>query len=463
MEIITLSQLLEAVHGTLLGSFSDPNTPIGGVDTDSRSIHAGSLFIPLEGERFDGHAYIASALEKGAAGCLTAREPGSFLPDKFYVRVENTQRALRDLAAWYRGRFDIPLIGVTGSVGKTTTKDMLAAVLGTRYKVLKTEGNHNNTIGLPQTLLGLDSSHEIAVLEMGMDRPGEIDYLAGAVRPDVGVITNIGDAHIERLGSRENILKAKCELLPHIKKDGLAVLNGDDTLLATLRGKTPVPAVFCGQGEDCVYRAQVTGGDGVSHIHCRLITPGMDREVKIPALGAHMIYPTLIAAAVGERFGLTPDQIEEGISQFVPTRMRMNILHRGAGITILDDTYNANPQSMRAAISVLADSQGSCKVAVLGDMLELGPFAPALHTGVGEYLGAAGIRCLVAVGEQAEHIAQGARNSGVPKVICCRDREEAKAVLPQLIRPDITILVKASRGMKLEELTAKLLELTAEG
>ena len=188
----------------------------------------------------------------------------------------------------------------------------------------------------------------------------------------------------------------------------------------------------------------------------------MDREVKIPALGEHMIYPTLIAAAVGERFGLTPDQIEEGLSQFVPTRMRMNVLRRGEGITILDDTYNANPQSMRAAISVLADSRGSRKTAILGDMLELGPFAPALHSGVGEYLGTVGIHCLVAVGDLAGYIAEGAREGGVPQVIHCRSREEAKAVLSQVVCPDSTILVKASRGMKLEELTAQLLELTAE-
>ena len=463
MESITLAQLLEAVGGRLLGDFDDLSAPILRVDTDSRSIHPGSLFIPLTGARFDGHAYIDSALEGGAAGCLTARERERFLPDKFYVKVADTQRALRDLASWYRGRFDIPFVGVTGSVGKTTAKDMLAAVLGMKYKVLKTEGNRNNTIGLPLTLLELTREHEIAVLEMGMDRPGEIDYLAGAVRPDVGVITNIGDAHIENLGSRENILKAKCEILPHIQPGGAVVLNGDDALLCTLRGNTPVPAIFCGQGEECGCRAQVTGGDGVSHIHCRLITPGMDREVKIPALGEHMIYPALIAAAVGERFGLTPDQIEKGIGQFVPTRMRMNILHRREGITILDDTYNANPQSMRAAVSVLADSPGSRKVAILGDMLELGPFAPALHTGVGEYLGEVRVDCLVAVGRLAEHIAQGARDTGVPQVIQCQHREEAKAALSQVLCPDCTILVKASRGMRLEELTAQLLELTAEG
>ena len=462
METITLEQLLNAVHGRLLGDFDRLDTPISQVETDSRSIHPGTLFLPLVGERFDGHTYINAALDGGAIGCITARERDDCRPGKLYVKVDDTEKALGDLAAWYKSRFAIPLIGVTGSVGKTTTKDMLAAVLGVKYKVLKTEGNHNNNVGLPLTLLELNSSHQIAVLEMGMDKFGEIDYLAGIVRPDVGVITNIGDAHIERLGSRENIFRAKCELLPHVRPGGLLVLNGDDPLLSTLRGNTPVSTVFCGQEEGCDYRAQVTGGDGVSYIHCRLTTPNMDREVKIPALGEHMIYPTLIAAAVGERFGLTPDQIEEGLSQFVPTRMRMNVLRRGEGITILDDTYNANPQSMRAAISVLADSRGSRKTAILGDMLELGPFAPALHSGVGEYLGTVGIHCLVAVGDLAGYIAEGAWEGGVPQVIHCRSREEAKAVLSQVVCPDSTILVKASRGMKLEELTAQLLELTAE-
>jgi len=414
------------------------------------------------GERFDGHAYINAALEAGAAGCLTARTRDSYREDRFYVKVSNTEKALGALAAWYKSRFDIPFIAVTGSVGKTTAKDMIAAVLSTKYKVLKTEGNFNNNIGMPMTVLRLNREHEVCVLEMGMDRPGEIDYLGGIVKPDVGVITNIGDAHIERLGSRENIFKAKCELLPHIKPDGLLVLNGDDELLATLQDNTPVSAVFCGAGEGLSYHARLTGGDGVSHIHCRLTTPRMDEEVMIPALGEHMIYPALLATAVAERFGLTADEISQGLTRFVPTRMRMNILNRAEGITILDDTYNANPQSMRAAISVLADSRGGWKAAVLGDMLELGPFAPALHAGVGEYLGKCGINCLVAVGEMASHIAQGARNAGVPVVYSCEDNETARVILPQIVKPDSTILVKASRGMKLEELTAGLLELTRE-
>ena len=457
-----MGALLRAVNGQLLGEFRDLNAPVFHVDTDSRDIHPGSLFIPLAGERFDGHAYINSALESGAAGCLTQRERESYREDKFYVKVSSTQCALRDLAAWYKDRFQIPFVAVTGSVGKTTAKDMLAAVLGVKYKVLKTEGNFNNNIGLPLTLLRLDSSHQIGVVEMGMDKFGEIDYLGGIVRPEVGVITNIGDAHIERLGSRENIFKAKCELLPHIREDGLLVLGGDDPMLSTLRDTAPVKTVFCGRGEGLEYRAVLTGGDGLSHIHCRLTTPNMDREVRIPALGEHMVYPTLIAAAVAEWFGLTSDEIEQGIRQFVPTRMRMNILRRGEGIIILDDTYNANPQSMRAAISVLSDGQSAFKAAVLGDMLELGPFSPALHEGVGEYLGQVGIQCLVAIGEQSAYMAKGAREAGVPQVYHCQDKSEAMEILPGLIRPDATFLVKASRGMKLEEITEFLVKETPE-
>ena len=463
MEAITVQELLEAVDGTLLGPRDDRAQAVTRVDTDSRKIHPGSLFVPLVGERFDGHAYLQAALEEGAAGCLTSRELEHYREDRFYIRVADTERALGALASWYLRRFSIPVVGVTGSVGKTTAKDMIAAVLGVKYKVLKTEGNFNNNVGLPLTLFRLDRTYELAVLEMGMDKLGEIDYLSSLVQPQVGVITNIGDAHIEKLGSRENIFRAKCELVPHIQREGgLLILNADDPMLVTLRGKTPMRTVFCGTCEGADYRAQMTGGDGVSHIHCRLSTPNMEREVTIPALGEHMVYPTLIAAAAGEYFGLTPEEIEKGISHFVPTRMRMNLLQRGEDITILDDTYNANPQSMRAAIQVLSDSRSRWKAAVLGDMFELGPYSPVLHTEVGECLGRQHIHCLLAVGDEARHIAEGARNAGVEQVYSCRTKAEARELLPKVVRPDSTILVKASRGMKLEELVAQLLELTSD-
>ena len=462
MEAMTIRELLEAVNGRLLGEFNDINRTVSRVETDSRTIHAGSLFIPLTGERFDGHAYINAALEGGAAGCLTQRERESYLPGKFYIKVDSTHRALRDLARYYKRKFPIPVVAITGSVGKTTTKDMVAAVLGEKYKVLKTEGNLNNDIGVPMTLLRLSGEHEVAVLELGMNHAGEIDYLSALVEPDVVLITNIGDSHIEHFGSREKILEAKCEIFHHARRAAFAVLNGDDPLLRTLEGKLPHEIIWCGTGENNDYRASQVESDGKSRITCRVDTPEMACTVEIPALGEHMVYPTLMAGAVGERFGLTQKEITDGILHFAPTKMRMNILQRGDGITILNDTYNANPQSMRAAVGVLGTSAGSYKVAVLGDMFELGTLAPALHAGVGEYLGKAGVDCLVAVGELAKHIADAAVRSGAPEVHYCATKEEALPVLAQTVKPGCTILVKASRGMAFEELVDYLKQVTPD-
>ena len=462
MEPITLQEILEAVDGKLCGDVSDLTLTVEKVDTDSRAVHPGALFIPLEGERFDGHAFINDALEAGAAGCLFARERTGYLPGKFYIKVGSTQRALRDLARWYRKRFDIPVVAVTGSVGKTTTKDMIAAVLGEHYKVLKTEGNFNNEIGLPLTLLRLNHTHEICVLEMGMDHFGEIDCLSAVAEPDVGVITNIGDAHIENLGSRENILKAKCEIFGHLNRDGLAVLNGDDELLLTQRGQREVPIVWCGRGEGCDYRASDISGDGESMIRCRIDTPDNHCEVEIPALGDHMIYPTLTAVAIGEHFGLTQEEIVRGVLHFAPTKMRMNILRRQDGITILNDTYNANPQSMRAAVEVLAAGKAGTKIAVLGDMLELGMLAPVLHAGVGECVARSGIDCLVCAGELSKSIADAAEAAGMTEVYWRPNKKEALTVLEQVVKPDCTVLVKASRGMAFEEIVEFLKGMTKE-
>ena len=462
MEPITIQEILEAVDGKLLGETPDLAQTVERVDTDSRNIHPGALFLPLEGERFDGHAFINDALEAGAAGCLTARERTNYLPGKFYIKVGNTQRALRDLARWYKSRFEIPFIGITGSVGKTTTKDMVAAVLGEHYKVLKTEGNFNNEVGLPLTLLRLDHTHEICVLEMGMNHFGEIDYLSGIVEPDVAVITNVGDSHIENLGSRENILKAKCEIFNHLKPDGLAVLNGDDELVSTLRGKLNFRTVWYGQSEGVDYRATDLESDGETFIRCKVKTPHNDCDVEIPALGDHMVYPALVAGAIGEQYGLSKEEIVRGILHFAPTKMRMNILRRGDGITILNDTYNANPQSMRAAIEVLATSKGTTKIAVLGDMLELGSLAPTLHAGVGECAAKAGIDCLVCAGELSKYIADAAEAEGMTEVYWRPNKKEALTVLEQVVKPNCTVLVKASRGMAFEEFVEFLKGITKE-
>ncbi len=452
MEALTLRQLLESVNGVLLGEPAGLDALVYDVSTDSRAIQPGCLFIPLEGERFDGHSFINSALEAGAAGCVTARERESYQPGKFYIKVRSTQRALWDLARYYKRLFPIPFVAVTGSVGKTTTKDMVAAVLGAKFRVHKTEGNFNNDIGVPLTLLKLEQRHQVCVVEMGMDHAGEIDYLARLVEPDMALITNIGDAHIENLGSRENIFKAKCEVFPHLKRDGLAVLNGDDPLLASLRGTLCQRTAFVGRGEGLDYTAFDLSNDGACRLSCRIKTPRSQFQADIPALGSHMIYPTLMAAAVGEALGMAPDEIIQGIGAFLPTKMRMNIIRCKGDVMILNDAYNANPQSMRAAAAVLGDAQGRRKVAVVGDMKELGPSAEQFHRAVGGYFAQAGTDRLIAVGELARFIAEGARDAGMDQADWFPGFDEAKTALSREVRAGVTILVKASRAMAFEKI-----------
>lgn len=460
MQPISVSEIIEAVGGELLGE-GDLALTVSCVDTDSRKIRPDSLFIPLVGERFDGHAYINDALSDGAVVSLTQRERENYLPGKCYIKVASTQRALMDLAYYYKKKFSIPMIAVTGSVGKTTTKDMIAAVLSEKYCVLKTEGNWNNHLGVPLTLLRLMPEHEVAVIELGMNHAGEIDELARLVEPQVAVITNVGDAHIENLGSREGILLAKSEIFPHLAKDGFGVLNGDDELLTTLRGRIAQDIVWVGGTDGVDYRALSVESDGERYVHCEVAAPGGGCQLQIPALGVHMVYPALTAMAVGERLGLSREQVINGVLRFAPTKMRMNVISRG-GITILDDAYNANPQSMRAAVDVLAKTRGARKVAVLGDMFELGQLSADLHAGVGDFLGRSGVDCLVAVGEHAEHLAKAAEAAGMPEVYWRPTKKEAMTVLEQIMLPDTTFLVKASRGMQFEELTAFLISLLPE-
>jgi len=456
METITLRELLTAVDGALLGGFSDLDAPISGVDTDSRAIHPGSLFIPLEGARFDGHAFLQDALRQGAAGCLCARESAALPPGKFCVKVRSTMRALRDLARWYKGRFDIPFVCVTGSVGKTTTKDMIAAVLGEKYNVLKTEGSFNNNIGLPLTLLRLSSESEICILEMGMNHAGEIEYLCGIAEPDVALITNIGDSHIENLGSREGIFKAKCEIFSRMKPGGLAILNGDDEYLASLRNALPFETLFVGTGEGLDYRADGIESDGETRLCCRVTTPKASFRAEAPALGAHMIYPVLMAAAVGERFGMTAEEIARGVRNFLPTKMRMNVLRLPGDVVILNDAYNASPQSMRAAAAVLGDAKDRRRIAVLGDMLELGAESEMFHRAVGRDFAEMGTDCLIAVGDLARHIAQGAEEAGLSEVSYYSDVSYALPAIKTELRPGTTILVKASRAMRFERVVEAL-------
>ena len=456
MEPITLRQLIAAVDGTLLGDFSDLDAAVTSVDTDSRNIQPGSLFIPLEGERFDGHSFIPAALSAGAAGCLTARARDSYAPGKFYVKVRSTQRALRDLARWYKKQFDIPFVCITGSVGKTTTKDMVAAVLREKFRVHKTNGNFNNNIGLPLTLLRLEKADEICVLEMGMNHAGEIEYLSDIVEPDVALITNIGDSHIENLGSREGIFQAKCEIFTHMKPEGTVILNGDDEWLTTLKGRLPFTTVFVGRGEGLEYRATQVDSDGQTHIKCQVTTPRQSFSLCIPALGAHMVYPALMAAAVGELYGMTGEEIARGVENFLPTKMRMNVLRLPGDVVVLNDAYNANPQSMRAAAAVLGDARGRRKVAIVGDMLELGDSSDLFHRAVGGSFAELGTDCLIAVGDLARYLAEGAREAGMGEVYHFDSQEQAMPTILSQLQPGTTILVKASRMMRFERIVEAL-------
>lgn len=455
MEPITLREILEATGGTLLGTVQDLEMTVQSVDTDSRDTTPNALFVPLVGDRFDGHAYIGKALESGAAGTLTGHELGDYSDDKFYVLVPDTMLALGDLAAYYRRKFRVKMIAVTGSVGKTTTKDMVASVLSEQFRVLKTEGNFNNNIGVPKTLFGLQKEHQVAVIEMGMNHVGEIDYLTRIVRPDVAILTNIGDAHIENLGSRENTLRAKAEVFHGMNKEGIAILNGDDPLLRTLDGKLEQSIVWYGEREGCTFRCKRLDEGYDDHMCMEAVGPEGEWNPQIPGFGHYMIYPVLAAAAVGHWLGMPIETISAGVFHFVSSKMRMDIIHCSDGVTILNDTYNANPQSMRAAVEVLSKFSGAYKIAVLGDMLELGDLGPALHESVGQFVVTCGIDCLIAVGELAENIYNGvneAREGGKVECYYRPTKEEAKTVLDQVICKDATILCKASRGMAMEEL-----------
>lgn len=473
MDGITIREFAAALEATVVpadacmdGMFT------GAAVTDNREAGPGDVFFAFIGEKNDAHRFVGAAFEQGAAGAVVSKLPEHIPDGKFCLLVDDTQKAYGRLASLVRSRYAIPVTAVTGSVGKTTMKDMIASVLAAKLHVLKTEGNLNNHIGLPKTLLRLDNSIEAAVIEMGMNHAGEISYLTGIGRPTMAVITNIGDAHIGNLGSRENIFRAKCEIFEGLQPGGTAFLNGDDVLLRRLRDMPEVTrgarVILAGEGADCDYRAcdiaesaeeirfTILRGDSVPK-------PGTCFAVTVPKPGRHMIYPALIAAAVADTLGLSDEEIRAGIAAYSPTKMRMEI-HRCAGnITVYNDTYNANPQSVMAGLSVLAAAAAENRaagIAVLGDMLELGTEEQRLHEEVGRYAASLGLDLLVTVGEASRHTAAAASAAGL-KTICCGSKEEAMKALEPVIRENSVYLCKASRGMALEEISAFLVR-TAE-
>ena len=448
MSPCTVAALCAAVGGKLLSG--DSAAVVTGVTTDSRAASDGQLFIPLTGERFDGHAYIDSALSAGAAGCLTARVPEMMQPGKFYIQVADTRLALKALAAWYRSRFTLPVVQITGSAGKTTTKEMVAAVLSRRYDTLKTQANFNNDIGTPLTLLGLAPQHQAAVIETGMNHFGEIRYLGEMVRPDIAVITNVGDAHIENLGNtRQGILQAKCEIFENLAPDGIAVLNGDDPLLGTVT--LPQTILRCGRGEGCSVRITDVDDRGIEGIACTVTTARASYRLATASPGGFMIYPMAMAAAIGEALGLTGEEITAGVAAYVPTGSRMHIIHLPEERLLIDDCYNANPQAMTEALRLLAVTQTRRRAAVLGDMGELGELTVSAHRAIGALTGELHLDSVIAIGEKARDIASAAPNAQwFPSV------EDALPAVRAAFTGGTAMLVKASHAMHFENIVKEL-------
>lgn len=444
MEQITLDFILNATGGTLTRACF--NSKCDDVSSDTRTIRPGSLFIALRGEHFDGNAYLETAFEKGATVALAERH----CPGWPVVLVDDAYQALRALAAAYRRRFSTPVVGVTGSVGKTSTKEMIFTVLSQVFHTHKNAGNLNNLIGMPMSVFGLERAHEAAVFEMGMSAFGEIAALSQIAAPDIGVITNIGISHMETLGSRENILKAKLEILEGMRPGGKLILNGDDALLVGVQTDQVEIITYGMENKRCTYVAeQVTGGSDETTFQIRY--PGGSIEARLPVVGKHNVYNALAAFAVGRALGMEPQTIVEGFLHYAPTGYRQKIEKLG-GVTFIEDCYNASPDSMNAAFDVLnAVQPAGRKLAVLADMLELGKTAPEAHRAVGKAAAENGVDRLFSLGESARYYQEGfCKNGGLQGT----HFEEKSALIDALcntLREGDAVLFKGSRGMRLEE------------
>ena len=462
MKNMTPSAVCRAAGGIMKGPKAFQNTEITAVITDSRKILSGCLFAAIRGNNSDGHAYIRQAVEAGAAAVLGEEIPeGLPVPG---IQVENTVPALQRLAAWYLDQFDIPAVGIIGSAGKTSTKEMVSYVLSEKYRVLKTEGNFNNELGVPLTIFRLTDQDEIAVIEMGINHFGEMDRLGKIVRPDTVIMTNIGTAHLEFLESRAGILKAKSEVFAHMGPGSRVILNGDDDMLSSIEEVNGTAPIRYGvDNADADVRAEEITSLGLRGVRFRLCAGGERTEVTVPSPGQHSVYNALAGAAAGIRYGLTPEQIRNGIGKYHGLSGRMHIIQSGP-VCIMDDCYNANPSSMKASLSILQEADGR-RTAVLGDMGELGTEAESLHREVGRYAASLGLEQICCVGTLGKQIRDGAeevlKNKEDKKthVLWYETREELIRALPELIRPRDTILVKASRFMGLEKAVQALEEI----
>ncbi|MBQ8280129.1 MAG: UDP-N-acetylmuramoyl-tripeptide--D-alanyl-D-alanine ligase [Roseburia sp.] len=474
MKNMTLANIAAACGGTYYGTEADKTKEIAGAVIDNRLIEKDYLFIAIKGARVDGHSFIPAAFEAGALAVLSEHELEN--PAGPYILVESCETAMKKIAKFYRQSLDIKVVGITGSVGKTSTKEMIASVLAQKYNVLKTEGNFNNEIGLPLTIFKIRDEHEVAVLEMGISDFGEMHRLAEMANPDVCVITNIGLCHLENLIDRNGILRAKTESFEHLTPNGIAVLNGDDDKLCTKTEVNGRETIFYGidrRGGDseatCVKKAiyatdveavGLTGTKAIIHVPVSgagaLDSEGETWfEVEIPIAGEHNVYNALAAVGVAGELGLTPAEMKRGIESVQTIGGRSNLIHRN-GMTIIDDCYNANPVSMKASIDVLSKAEGR-KIAVLGDMGELGTDERALHYSVGEHFAGKGIDMLFCAGELSAEIAKAVKAvSSDTEVYHFETKEEVIEILNTKKKDGDTILVKASHFMNFPEIVKAL-------
>ncbi|MBH1939972.1 UDP-N-acetylmuramoyl-tripeptide--D-alanyl-D-alanine ligase [Mobilitalea sibirica] len=453
MKNMTLTQIAKACNGNLFFDKDYDGREISGVVMDSRLVEKDYIFIATVGERVDGHSFINEVFDKGAIAVICEKAPRN--PKGPYILVENSLIALKNIAIWYRMQLDIKVVGITGSVGKTSTKEFISAVLSMKYNVLKTEGNYNNEIGLPLTILKIRDNHHIAVLEMGISDFGEMHRLSEIAKPDICVLTNIGYCHLENLGTRQGILKAKSEIFDFMKEDGKIILNGDDDMLATIKKFKGIIPITFGFGKNNDIYATNIKADGLYGSTCDIHAKNCLIQANIPLPGEHMILNALAATLVGITLDMTYEDISSGIEMVKPLGGRSNII-RQEKRTIIDDCYNANPVSMKAAIDLLTKAD-TRKVAILGDMFELGKEEKELHEEIGAYVSAKAIDTLICVGKLASYLYDEASKSFQGTLLYYENREELIKELPSITKEGDTILVKASHGMGLENVVKALL------
>lgn len=446
----SLKEIALACNGRLFGDSSLHDAPITGVVSDSRKVKNGNLFLCIKGATFDGHDFAEKAYELGALCCLCERPLNT---DKPYILVPSVTDAIRSIAARYRDKLSIPIVGIIGSVGKTTAKEMTAAVLSRKYSVLKTQANLNNELGVPLTVLSIENTHTAAVIEMGISDFGEMTRLAEIVRPDICVFTTVGYCHLENLNDLDGVLKAKSEVFPFMPKTGVAVLNGDDEKLRTFDPK--IKKLTYGLSAGCDYTADSVLNSGFDGVDCKIHHDSSEFSAHINGFGTHIVSAALAGSAVGHTLGISDSDIALGINDYRTVGGRANVTDTGY-LTVIDDCYNANPNSVRAAIDSLTAISGRT-VAILGDMLELGDTTNELHRSIGEYAGEKNIDVLLCNGPIAKNIYEGyisAKSDGIAKHF--DDKSELIAALGELLHSGDTVLVKASHGMHFEEIVSAI-------